>query len=437
MKKHNSIYSLIIFFLCTLIFTGNITFAETSNLDISAASVILIDGKTSQILYKKNENTKHYPASITKLMTALLALENLDLNDSITFSRNAVLSIEYGSSHIGIQEDETLTIDQAMHGLLLMSANEVANGLAEETSGSIEAFAEVMNARAELIGAKNTHFVNPHGLHDDNHYTTAYDMALIAKELANNESFLKIMKDITYEIPPTNKVAEIRYLSQQHKMMNEKRDATLFRPDVIGGKTGYTNEAGHTLVTIAKKGDQILIAVILNGNGNEVYKDTNQLLDYGFSQFNKTTLEQQSYMTKVPIKENGEKIGDATITLDKPVEILLPTDEDASSIQYKTDITELESPVKEGKVIGKVTILNGSEPLIDADLIVDKVSIEYIVQEAAPKTIPWLLIGFSILVTIMFMYLIILKFMSRKRYPKVNNSRKNHYSNYVNKRLKN
>lgn len=439
MNKKNFLYILFVFFLCTLIVTENVTYAEGSKLDISSSSVVLIDGKTGQILYKKNENTKYYPASITKLMTALLALENLDPNSNITFSRNAVLSIEFGSSHIGIQEDETLTIDQAMHGLLLMSANEIANGLAEETSGSIEAFADEMNKRAQEIGVSNTHFVNPHGLHDENHYTTAYDMALIAKELANNEAFLQISKDITYEIPPTNKVDEIRYLSQQHKMMNEKRDATLFRPDVIGGKTGYTNEAGHTLVTIAKEGEQVLIAVVLNGNGNKVYDDTNSLLNYGFKEFNKITLDQKSYIQSIPIIENGESIGNAIVTLKEPADVLLLKSQNTSSLQFKTDITELKTPVIEGKVIGTVNVLSGATTILETDLIVEKVSFEYIVQETASKTIPWFIIALSILVIILFIHLLVMK-LKRNRYMKmrspINRRSKNHYSNYVNKKLR-
>lgn len=441
MNKQNLIKVFFAILLCMSLIAENNTYADDSKLDLSAQSVILMDGKTGQILYGKNENTKHYPASITKLMTALLALENLKLDDNITFSRNAVLSIEFGSSHIGIQEDETLTIDQALHGLLLMSANEIANGLAEETSGSIESFADAMTQKAESIGALNTRFVNPHGLHDENHYTTAYDMALIAKELVKNENFLEIMKDITYQIPPTNKVDEIRYLSQQHKMMNEKRDPTLFRADVIGGKTGYTNEAGHTLVTMAKKGDRVLIAVILNGNGNQVYDDTNALLDYGFDKLSNLTIEPKEYINTFPIIENGKTIGTANVTLKNPVTVLVPANYD-TSINFETELKHITSPATTGNIAGRIIIKNSTTPLIETDLIITDVSIDYVVQETVEKKFPWLSSGIIILFAAAIIHIILLSLSKRrKRYYKVKSSvsrrSKNHYSNYAKKRLRN
>ena len=179
-------------------------YADNPTLDIYAAGAILMDADTGQILYAQDHYGRYYPASITKLMTALLTLESLKPTDTITFSRNAVLSIEYGSSHIGIKEGEILTVDQALHAILLMSANEAANGLAEEISGSIEAFADAMNRKAVLLGAQDSNFINPNGLHDEKQYTTAYDMALITKALLTYDYFLDVMKDTTYEIPSTN-----------------------------------------------------------------------------------------------------------------------------------------------------------------------------------------------------------------------------------------
>lgn len=441
MNKHKIFSLLLIFLMCTFFYTNNSIYAEGYNLNISSSSVVLIDGNTGQILYKKNENIKQYPASITKLMTALLALENLNINDSITFSQTAVLSIEYGSSHIGIQEDEVLTVNQAMHGLLLMSANEIANGLAEKTSGSIEAFIEEMNNRAEAIGATHSNFVNPHGLHDENHYTTAYDMALIAKELVKNEAFLKIMKDITYEIPPTNKADEIRYLSQQHKMMNEKRDADIYREDVIGGKTGYTNEAGHTLVTISKKGEQVLIAVILDGKGDKVYDDTSALLDFGFKSLKQVTIEQESFEQTIPIIKDMETIGEATITLREPIKVLLDKSIDPSTLKYKANFTELTSAVSEGDIVGKVTIMNEDQPIMDADVTVDKLSINNIIPNEPKKIIPFIFIGLLLLVTfIILISLFINKLKGRRRPTKkitaTKKRYKNHYSKYAKKRAR-
>ena len=152
-------------------------------LELDADAAILIDATTGEILYEKNPYKKEYPASITKLMTMLLAFENCSLDETVTFSRNAVYSIEPGSSNIGIDQGEELTVEQCLYGIMLQSANEVSNGIAEHIDGSMEEFAKHMTQRAKELGAQNTNFVNANGLHDENHYTTAYDMALIAKEL--------------------------------------------------------------------------------------------------------------------------------------------------------------------------------------------------------------------------------------------------------------
>ena len=236
---------------------------DVSELNIGAEAAILMDADSKTILYEKNVHEKLYPASITKLMTALLAIENL--------SPEAVNSIEFGSNHLWMVEGEQITVDEALHGLLLESANEVANGLGEAVSGSISGFANLMTERAKQLGALNTHFANPNGLHNEAHYTTAYDMALIASYLTKEDYFLQLMKDTKYQIPPTNKNKETRYLAQQHHMINPVRDPKVFREDVIGGKTGYTNEARQTLVTMARQGDTTLVVVILKAEKSNVY----------------------------------------------------------------------------------------------------------------------------------------------------------------------
>ncbi|PKM51024.1 MAG: hypothetical protein CVV02_08810 [Firmicutes bacterium HGW-Firmicutes-7] len=365
----------------------NFTTDQASPPIISEAA-ILIDATTGQILYSKNETKKYYPASITKLMTALLAIEALNPEDTITFSRNAVLSIEFGSSHIGIKEDEVLTIDQAMHGLLLMSANEIANGLAEKTSGSIDEFAHDMNDRLKEIGAFNTHFVNPNGLHDENHYTTAYDMALITKELIKNEYYLNIMKDITYQIPLTNLSTEIRYLSQQHKMMNEKRDATLYRDDVIAGKTGFTNEAGHTLVTVAKKDDQVLIVVLLKSSSQNMYEDTSQLLDYGFSNFKPVELTSSDYEETLPILQNDSKVGEAIVTLNVPLNIYIESTQEKNSIEFKSELSVLTVDAKKGDTVGTVSIFSDGTLIATSDAVINDIDIVYFdTDESKPEKV--------------------------------------------------
>lgn len=293
--KHRMILLLILILLINVLTIE--TNAET--VEINAGSAILIDAETGNILYEKDAKTKYYPASITKVMTAILALEKgVALDTKIEYSRNAVFSIEPGSSHIAIDAGEVLTLDQALHALLMVSANDAANGIAEFVDGSIEEFGKHMTQKAKDLGATSTNFVNPHGLHDVNHYTTAYDMSLIAKEALKYPLFKEIIKKRYYEIPPNNKKDESRYFGNQHKMLLN----TEYKYEPCeGGKTGYTDQARHTLVTYAKKNETELICVILNGS-KQMYADSVKLFDYGFNNYNKLKLlSKNSIMKKVPI----------------------------------------------------------------------------------------------------------------------------------------
>lgn len=250
---------------------------------VNAAAAIVMDADTSAILYAKDIGGRYYPASITKIMTTLLALENGKLDDVVTFSEYAVYSIEYGSSHLGMTEGEKLTLEQCLYGIMLASANEISNAVAEHIGGDVDTFVQMMNDRAAQLGCTNTHFVNPHGLHDENHYTCAKDMALIMQAALKNEKFREIIGTVEYQFPETNLVKEIRYFMNHHKMIAEEG---MLYDGCIGGKNGYTDEAYNTLVTSAERDGQTLIAVVLKAPGQYVsYEDTKVLLDYGFSQF--------------------------------------------------------------------------------------------------------------------------------------------------------
>ncbi|MCI8466363.1 MAG: D-alanyl-D-alanine carboxypeptidase [Lachnospiraceae bacterium] len=259
---------------------------------LEAEAGILIDAKTGTVLFGKNADEKLYPASITKLMTALLVLENVPMSDVVTFSYEAVTSIEYDSSHIAVTDGEQLTVEQCMYALLLHSANEVANGLAEHVAGSMDAFVEMMNNRAAQLGCTNTHFANAHGLHSENHYSTCHDMALIMKELIHNDAFIQFSAAAKYTIEPTNKQPEPRYLRQSHKMLTQSEYTY---EGTVTGKNGYTPEAGNTLVTYAARGDLELIAVSMKSNWKH-YDDTIAMFNYGFDNFTSHN------MTNVPIE---------------------------------------------------------------------------------------------------------------------------------------
>ncbi len=251
--------------------------------NVFAESAIVMEASTGLILYEKNINEVHYPASITKIMTALLAIENSNMGEVVTFSKKAVFDVDLDSSRIGIDVGEQLTMQQSLYGILLESANEVSYAVAEHVAGSADEFAKMMTERAKSLGCLNTNFVNPHGLHDENHYTSCYDMALITREAMKNDTFRKIFSTRTYQIPPTNIQSETRYLRNHHRFIlgqNYRYD------DCIGGKTGYTSNSKFTLVSVAKRGDLELICVIMKDDSNEhQYTDTQKLFDYAFDNF--------------------------------------------------------------------------------------------------------------------------------------------------------
>lgn len=253
--------------------------------DVFAGSAIVMEASTGLILYEKNMDVPRYPASITKIMTALLAIENSSLNDVVTFSKDAIFNVDLDSSRIGIDVGEKLTMQQCLYGMLLESANEVTYAVAEHVGGTIPKFAAMMNARAKQIGCKNTHFVNPHGLYNPDHYTCAHDMALITREAMKNATFRKIFGTRTYQIPPTNLQKETRYLRNHHKFVL-RQDNHFRYDDCIGGKTGYTSKARYTLVSVAKRGNLELICVIMKDDSTDhQYTDTKKLFDYAFQDF--------------------------------------------------------------------------------------------------------------------------------------------------------
>jgi D-alanyl-D-alanine carboxypeptidase len=251
--------------------------------NVYADAAIVMEASTGLILYEKNIDKTYYPASITKIMTALLAIENSSLSEIVTFSTNAVYEVDLQSSRIGIDVGEQLTMQQCLYGILLESANEVSYAVAEHIAGSADAFAKMMTERAKSLGCTNTNFSNPHGLPDENHYTSARDMALITQEAMKNETFRKIFGTRTYQIPPTNIQPEIRYLRNHHAFVLKQK---YLYDDCIGGKTGYTSVAKYTLASVAKRGDLELICIVLQDDSNEhQYTDTAELFDYGFDNF--------------------------------------------------------------------------------------------------------------------------------------------------------
>jgi len=256
----------------------------------SAGSAILIDADTGAILYDKDSHTKAYPASITKLMTGLLAIEKCSLDDVITFSQTAAKSVIAGvDANIATKVGEQYTVEQSLYALLLSSANEVAYGIAEHVAGSLASFTDMMNARAKELGALDTHFSNASGLSDPNHYTTAYDMAMIGRACFTNSTFLSIDSFVgNYKLGPTNLTPEVRTIHSTNLMFKGQQ---FYYQYCKGGKTGFTDESGFTLVSYAEKDGMRLICVVMKeGKADDRYIDTKALFEYGFNNFKKVSI---------------------------------------------------------------------------------------------------------------------------------------------------
>lgn len=265
---------------------------STDDIVLYSEGAVVMDLDTGAVLYSKNMDRKLYPASITKVLTGYLACTHLDSDGEVLFTQEAIDGIDiWMDMNIGLEAGEVLTVDQALHALMMVSANEVACGLAVAVSGSISSFVDLMNQTAESIGCENTHFVNPNGLHDVNHYTTAYDMAKIAALAYTNETFRSLIQETVYVIDKTNKKEESIELIQQHKMYMES-DYTY--EGCTGGKTGYTSEAGSTLVTYAERDGMRLVCVTMKAENWHHYTDTILALDYCFNSYHQMKAADQT-----------------------------------------------------------------------------------------------------------------------------------------------
>lgn len=256
---------------------------------ISENVAIVLDNDSSSILYSKNINKKIFPASTTKILTAILAIENLNLDSNITVSKTAIDNVPSGSSIMYLKIGEIVTVRQLLYGLLLPSGSDAANVLAEAISGSIPNFVVLMNKKLEEIGCINSHFTNPHGFHNDDHYSTAYDMAILMKYASKNEIFREICETKTYTIEETNKIFTTRKLENTNLLLSNNLDY------ILGGKTGYTEEAGNVFICYAKSNDKNIICCVYEGSKNIIDKktrfiDTKMLLDNSFKNFDKTKI---------------------------------------------------------------------------------------------------------------------------------------------------
>lgn len=325
-----------------------------------------MDLNTGTVLVETNGTKKAYPASITKIMTALIALENTkDLDEMVFFPRMAIEMREKESSSIGMQPGEELSMRDCLYALMLASANEVANAIAIHVGGSIEEFVDLMNEKAEELGCVNTHFNNPNGLHDPNHYTCALDMAKIGKEALKFDEFRKIAGSRTYVIPETNIMKEKRPIANYHQMINPAKNPQYAYEYCYAGKTGYTAEAGMTLVSFAKKGSMDLACVVLKAATKDAqFGGTAKFFDYCFKRFRMEQAEKvkldygkSEFYSLLRDKDLGTRFYTPAASM-----IVVPKRCDINTIETKLSFTDINQIIEGENEVGMVTYqYNGKE----------------------------------------------------------------------------
>ncbi len=399
--------------------------------EIYGKAAILIDADTGAILYEKNSYEKLYPASITKIMTGLLAVENCSLDEMVTYSANAVNSLPYDASRYGVVPGEIVSLKDSLHMLILCSANEVAIGLAEHVAGSEEEFGKLMTERAKAAGALNTNFVNASGLHDENHYTTAYDMAMITKEALKNPTFANVLCSSTYWISPTNKVNYENQIWHTHRMLVNTRES--YYQYARGGKTGYTDQAGRTLVTYASKDGMNLICVVMFSDSDNVCKDTRKIFEYGFNNFKKVNAasdetrfgqSQDSYFiaNKELFQYSGQLLQFSSDY------ITIPKDASLSQMGYYIDYDSATADDTVATIryyignhfLGKATLTLNTQTDKVVELLPDKqddnAGVE--VKDEIPINIWWILGGIVVVVIIVFIIIMLRKTKEKRRMKK-------------------
>lgn len=353
-----------------------------SDTGIESEAGIVMDADSGAVLFGQNIHVQKAPASITKILTALVVIENSSLDDTITFSHDAVYNVEDGSGNKNsIEEGDTLSVRDCLYLLLMRSSNQAANALAEHVGGSRDGFVKMMNEKTAELGCENSHFANPSGLNDDTQLTSVYDMALIASAAYKNDTLLTISKDKSYRLPATKNNPDGVTIQPEHKLLiTTDTESPNYYPYAVAGKTGYTSIAGQTLVTYAIKDDRRQIAVTMKSTQATHYQDTIALMDFGFLRFKNVNISENE--TAYTSGDQPVQIGDnsyqpSDLSMDTLAVITLP--KDASFVDAeKTVVTDLPEDAPQGAVallsykyndrkIGQVYLISASAAEAEAN----------------------------------------------------------------------
>ena len=382
MKTHRFFSVFLLLILAVSLLTGPASAAEVPDPAIQAKAALLVDANTGRMVYGKNEHEELYPASLTKIMTALLTLEAVDsgqlsMDQPITVTESALEGLAADGSTAGIRAGEVLTVEQLLECMLIVSANEACNILAEQVSGSVDAFVGAMNEKAAALGCENTHFVNTTGLHDSQHYTSAWDLYLITAEALKHDDFLRICDMKSATIPATN-LSEERVLHSTNYLISNWRALGYLDSRAHGVKTGSTSDAGHCLVSTATRGSLSFISVVLGGDrvtldDGEIrtysFYDTNLLFNWAFDNFSyQTVLSAEEPLKEVTVSLS--KVDHVNVHVGEDVEILLPNGLTPEDLEQKFTIEEpVEAPVKADQKLGTLELSYGDTIYATVDLL--------------------------------------------------------------------
>ena len=353
-----------------------------SDTGIESEAGIVMDADSGAVLFGQNIHVQKAPASITKILTALVVIENSSLDDTVTFSHDAVYNVEDGSGNKNaIEEGDTLSVRDCLYLLLMRSSNQAANALAEHVGGSRDGFVKMMNEKTVELGCENSHFANPSGLNDDTQLTSVYDMALIASAAYKNDTLLTISKDKSYRLPATKNNPDGVTIQPEHKLLiTTDTESPNYYPYAVAGKTGYTSIAGQTLVTYAIKDDRHQIAVTMKSTQATHYQDTIALMDFGFLRFKNVNISENE--TAYTSGDQPVQIGDnsyqpSDLSMDTLAVITLPKDASFADAE-KTVVTDLPEDAPQGAVallsykyndrkIGQVYLISASAAEAEAN----------------------------------------------------------------------
>lgn len=355
-----------IVFVFLVIFSFSLTVVHAEE-DIApnAKSAILIEASTGKVLYEKNIDEKYAPASMTKMMSLLLIMENIDnrnlrMNEVIKVSKNAS---SMGGSQIFLQENEEMTVEDLLKGITIGSANDATVALAERIGGTESAFVELMNKKAKELGLKNTNFKNPTGLDEANHYSSSRDMSIISRELVKHSKILEFSS--IYETYLRTDTDNKFWLVNTNKLVR-------FYPGVDGLKTGYTEEAGYCLTATINKDNMRLIAVVMGEPTSSIRNsEVSALLDYGYNLYQKDTyITTEEIIDTVPVEKGKEEFANIVVLND--VGTINKKGHKMGEITYELDLKKMKAPVKKGDIVGNLTIKEDGKVVNNVDVTVDK-----------------------------------------------------------------